>query len=228
MHTNNSLKIAAFFDLDNTIITGTNSLLLYVRYLVRHKMISRFHLLKGLIQSALHKLDLVDVEGVLDKFTMSYKGKSEEELKQIAGAWFSKEVVPIIASEAKKRIDWHKKQGHVTTILSSATQYVCEPVRNYLNLDATINTEVLVKDGQFTGYLKKPLCYHDGKILYSEDFAKKNHVDLAQSYFYTDSITDLPMLEKVGHPVVINPDPLLKRHATKTGWPIELWDETNA
>lgn len=216
-------KTAAFFDVDNTIIVGTNSLYLYIKYLVKNKMMSRYELFRGLWLSALHKFNLVDVEKVLDNFTLPYRGKSEQELIELTQRWFENTVVPHIAQEAVDKINWHKSQNHITVILSSASQYLCELIKNRLELDHTINTQVEVKDGYFTGYLKKPLCYHEGKVHYTKQYEKEMNIDLMQSYFYTDSISDLPMLKEVGYPIIINPDPLLKREAKKRGWEIEAW-----
>jgi phosphoserine phosphatase len=67
------------------------------------------------------------------------------------------------------------------------------------------------------------VCYGQGKVVWAERFAAEHDVDLAASYFYTDSISDLPLLERVGHPVVVNPDLRLRRLARKRGWPLEMF-----
>lgn len=217
--------IAAFFDLDDTIIVGTNTLYLYIKYLVRHKMMSRWELVKGVWLSFLHKLDRVDVERLLDEFTLPYAGKSEADLVALTKDWFEKGVVPHVAKEAIQKIRWHKEQGHKTVLLSSSSQYVCELMQRELGMDARLNSVVEVKDGKLTGFMQKPLCYHEGKVFYAREFSDKQKIDLAQSYFYTDSVSDVPMLKIVGNPVAVNPDPLLRREALKQGWPVELWRE---
>ena len=80
-----------------------------------------------------------------------------------------------------------------------------------------------VSDGKFDGTHQRPACYGPGKVHWAEAFAAANDVDLARSFFYTDSYTDLPMLERVGKPVVVNPDPRLLRTARRRGWPILDW-----
>ena len=219
------MKTAAFFDLDNTIIGGTNSMRLYVKYLVRKKELSYFNLAKGAIYGALHKLDLSDIEKLMDEFTLTYKDREDSQLETMAKEWFLSDVSHLISTKAKERIEHHKKQGHITCLLSSATQYICLPVKNYLKLDDSIHSTVEVKNGKLTGFMKKPLCFRNGKVFYTKLFAQDNDIDLDKSYFYTDSITDLPMLEKVGFPVAINPDPLLRVEARKRGWPIEIWSK---
>lgn len=219
------MKTAAFFDLDNTIIAGTNSMFLYVKYLVRKKEISYFNLAKGIIYGALHKLDLIDIEKLLDEFILTHKNRWNNELLAMANEWFLSDVAHLISPKAKERIEAHKKQGHITCLLSSSSQYVCLPVKDYLKMDNSIHSTVEVKDGKLTGFMKKPLCFRNGKVFYTKIFAQDHDIDLDKSYFYTDSITDLPMLEKVGFPVAINPDPLLRMEAKKRGWPIETWSK---
>jgi putative phosphoserine phosphatase / 1-acylglycerol-3-phosphate O-acyltransferase len=77
-----------------------------------------------------------------------------------------------------------------------------------------------VRDGRFTGEAVRPVCYGDGKMYWAERFAAAEGLELDQSYFYTDSITDLPVLERVGEPRVVNPDPRLRRLALRRGWPV--------
>ena len=77
-----------------------------------------------------------------------------------------------------------------------------------------------MRDGRFTGEAVRPVCYGAGKIYWAERFAQRHGIDLERSYFYTDSITDLPVLERVGEPRVVNPDPRLRRAAVRRGWPV--------
>jgi phosphoserine phosphatase len=85
-------------------------------------------------------------------------------------------------------------------------------------LDDFLSSKFEVVDGRLTGRFEKPLCYHEGKVHYARRYAANHDIDLSKSYFYTDSNTDLPMLEAVGHPRIINPDPRLARIARKRDW----------
>lgn len=218
-------QIAAFFDVDDTIVVGTNTLLLYIKYLVRHGMMSRWQVAKGVLYSALHKLNLINVERLLDKMAEPYKNRSHSDMQDLTEDWFASDVIPHLSKDAKDMIQWHKDQGHVTVILSSATQYVCHAVRDFFKMDASLNTEVIVENGILTGQIRKPICYKEGKVHHALAFAKEHNIDFQQCYFYTDSVSDLPMLERVGSPRIINPDPLLKRHAIKRNWPVQIWSE---
>src|SRR5207253_10099589 len=105
----------------------------------------------------------------------------------------------------------HRRAGHLLVILTSATRYLAEPVAADLGIEHLLVTQLLVRDGRFTGEAVRPVCYGEGKIYWAERFATAQGVDLGRSYFYTDSITDLPVLERVGEPRIVNPDPRLRR-----------------
>lgn len=220
---NNQSKTVAFFDLDNTIIVGTNSLSLYVKYLVKNGQMSSLNLIKGSFYALLHKIDLFNLEKLLDKFIGPYKGKTHQEILALSRHWFQTEVCPLLSIEAIDCIQKHQDLGHTTVLLSAASQYVCLPVKDYLGLDESIHSLVDVKGGKLTGSFAKPLCYREGKVLYADRFLNEWGGNWKNAYFYTDSITDLPVLETVGHPVTVNPDPLLKRAAKKNHWPILFW-----
>jgi phosphoserine phosphatase len=92
----------------------------------------------------------------------------------------------------------------------------------YLGIDGQyVCTHLESREGRLTGEVIPPVCYGQGKVVWAERFATEEEVDLSASYFYTDSISDLPLLERIGQPVAVNPDPRLRRVALNRGWPIE-------
>src|SRR5262249_18290100 len=117
-------------------------------------------------------------------------------------------------------VEAHRRAGHVPVILSSATRYLAEPLAADLGIEHMLVTQLLVREGHFTGEAVRPVCYGDGKTFWAERLAGTLGLALARSYFYTDSITDLPVLERVGEPRIVNPDPRLGRAAARRGWPI--------
>src|SRR3954451_17911781 len=97
-----------------------------------------------------------------------------------------------------------------------------------LGIDEGLQTQFELADGQFTRRLLGPACVGSGKVHWLEDIVARRAVDLGGSWFYTDSYSDLPMLERVGNRVVVNPDPRLRRAAKQRGWPVENWIEVQA
>jgi phosphoserine phosphatase len=108
-------------------------------------------------------------------------------------------------------------------IASSAVRQVVQPLAEELSIPHVICSELEVCSGELTGEFDRPLCYGAGKRERAEAFARALGSDLEHAAFYTDSITDLPLLEAVGTPIVVNPDARLRRMALRRNWPIEDW-----
>jgi HAD superfamily hydrolase (TIGR01490 family) len=111
----------------------------------------------------------------------------------------------------------------VVAIVTGATPYAAQPLARELGIDHVIATNLEVENGRFTGRVRHPMGYGPGKVVLSEKLAEEQGFSLDESTFYSDSITDLPLLERVRTPVAVNPDTRLKRHASKNGWRIETW-----
>jgi len=115
----------------------------------------------------------------------------------------------------------HRRQGHLVTLISAATPYVVGPLASHLGIEEYLCTRLEIVDGHFTGQIIEPGCYGPGKVHWAHEYAQRHDAGLAQAYFYTDSCSDRPLLELVGHPVVINPDPRLRTLAAQRSWPVE-------
>ena len=110
-------------------------------------------------------------------------------------------------------------------IVSGSTRYIVEPLASALGIEHFLYTRLEVENGLLTGRVVEPVCFEEGKIYWLQQFIEAEGIDLAKSWFYTDSITDLPLLDLVGHPVVTNPDPMLYRTAVKRRWPVRFFEE---
>ena len=109
--------------------------------------------------------------------------------------------------------------------MSAAPQEIVEPLAHSLGMTSGIGTRSDVVDGVYTGELDGPFCYGEGKVQAMREIADWQGYDLSQCYAYSDSASDLPMLEAVGHPVAVNPDGKLERHARRHGWPIVIFSQ---
>jgi len=212
-------KTAAFFDVDHTILAKASGTL-YVKYLHQIGLASRWDILKSLYWLILYKVNLIDIVRVTNQAMKTVEGWPEARLIEICDKWFEVMVKQWIYPEAVELIRKHEREGQVVSILTAATVYLGRPLSHYLGLENALCTRLEVRDGALTGRVVEPMCYGAGKIYWAKKFCEEKGVDLSKSYFYTDSITDLDMLDLVGHQVVVNPDPLLKREAVKRGWPI--------
>ena len=135
--------------------------------------------------------------------------------------WYGRVIRPSIYPAMAATVEAHRNAGHVPVIVTSATRYLAEPLAADVGIRHLLFTQLEVREGRFTGECVRPVCYGDGKIHWTERFAASEGLDLRRSYFYTDSITDLPLLERVGEPRVVNPDPRLRRVAQRRGWPVK-------
>lgn len=212
-------RVGAFFDLDHTVLSESSSIL-WVRYLRRQGRVNGRQMLRFAWWALRYRLALIDMVAITRGLVADMKGQSEAELAAECDRWFDEMVAPCIAQRARECVGEHLARGHVVALLTASSPYVAGPVARSLGLgDRFICTRLEVVDGVFTGRCVEPVCYGPGKLHWARAFAAEHRVDLARSYFYTDSYTDLPMLEAVGHPVVVNPDPRLRRRARNMGWP---------
>ena len=113
-------------------------------------------------------------------------------------------------------------------LITSASNYESELAYEQFGMDRFLSTRYEVVNGRFTGEPLRPICYGAGKVVLAEQLAATHGIDLDQSYFYTDSLTDLPLLERVGNPRVVNPDPRLRRLSHARGWEILDWHDEPA
>jgi len=213
---------AAFFDMDNTLLrcnTGT----LWIRWLREHGEISLYEMARATGWLLQYKLSVLDMEAVMANAIASMRGQSEEELALKARAFFDAWVQSQVSPRALEAIERHRRDGHVVAILSTSTPYVVEPLARQLGIEHAICTRMNIADGKFDGTHVRPACYGPGKVHWAEAFARDHGVDLRRSFFYTDSYSDLPMLERVGVARVVNPDTRLRRHARRVGWQVDEW-----
>jgi putative phosphoserine phosphatase/1-acylglycerol-3-phosphate O-acyltransferase len=216
-------QIAAFFDMDKTII-AENSATLFMKYRYQKGEISGWEVAKGLSAYLQYRLGVLDLQSWSRGMMLQFKGQREADLETEALGWAQDMVFETIYPEAERLIREHQRQGHITAIVSGSTKFVVEPLAARLGVEHFLYTRLEVDEGHFTGRVIEPICFEEGKIYWLEQFIAEQRIDLAKSYFYTDSITDLPLLELVGHPVVTNPDPILYRTAVKRRWPVRFFE----
>jgi HAD superfamily hydrolase (TIGR01490 family) len=216
-------RIGAFFDMDKTLI-AENSGSLYMRYRYQRGEISGLELLKGVGAYLQYKLGILDIRNWTKTMMVQFRGQSEAELEAEAKAWFEELVAQTIYPEAEELVRKHEADGHVVAIVSGATKFVVRPLAQRLGIEHLLYTRLEVEDGRFTGRVIEPICFEEGKIYWLQQFIEEHGIDLAKSWFYTDSITDLPLLDLVGHPVATNPDPLLYRAAVRRRWPVRFFE----
>jgi HAD superfamily hydrolase (TIGR01490 family) len=155
---------------------------------------------------------------------MDAAGDDEREMRRLCDHWFAQDVIPHITERGRSQVAEHQAAGHLLALVSASTQYVVRPMAAHLGFPGQyLCTYLQSENGRLTGGVEPPVCYGQGKVVWAQRFAGEHGVDLKASFFYTDSISDLPLLEQVGHPIAVNPDPRLRRIARSRGWPVEYF-----
>ncbi len=205
--------------MDKTLIAG-NSGVSFMRYSFRRGKTTRWKLIKSLFDYVRYRYDLINMEKAYKASLRPLIGVREEELAQFCEEWFEAAVKRVIYPEAEITVERHRKAGETVAIISNAVTYAVAPLGKYLGVPHVLATRLEVNGGLFTGSYVEPLCFRKGKVFWAEKLAKDLGGRLSESTFYTDSITDLPLLEAVKDPRAVNPDLKLRSVARKRGWPI--------
>jgi HAD superfamily hydrolase (TIGR01490 family) len=219
--TSGAARRAAFFDMDRTILnisTGTS----WMRFLYRRGELSRLGLARALYWSVLYELAVLDMEALATKLVADLAGQSEAELVAKSAIWHAADVAHEVAPKARDAIARHRARGDLVVLLTGSTQYASEEVGRGLGIEHVLCSRLEVERGRFTGRLTQ-MCFGEHKVTLAERFAADHGIDLARSWFYSDSFNDLPMLTRVGTAVAINPDARLHRHARARGWRVDHW-----
>jgi HAD superfamily hydrolase (TIGR01490 family) len=216
------VRSAALFDVDRTLVT-VNTARLYVRWQMQKRKASLYdyaRVSRALLQYAFGTLE---PEHAARHAFETVRGESEAALRAECLGWYGRVVRPHISGHGRREVARRRDEGHLCAILSASTPYLTEPLAEELGIDHVLCTRLEVSDGMFTGGWEAPLCYGVGKVERARHWAATHGIDLSSSSFYTDSISDLPMLEAVGMPRVVNPDPRLRLVAARRGYPVETW-----
>lgn len=216
------MRRAAFFDLDGTLLTA-NSAALWLRRERRLGRLRKRDMAIAALYLSAYKFSLVDMERAIGQAVATLRGQSETELRDAMTDFYREELSSLAAPGARAAIERHRERGDALVVLTSSALYLAEAAREQFGLDDVLCTRWEVSDGALTGELHPPACYGAGKVLHAEAYAREHGIDLASSAFYTDSLTDLPMLLRVGEPVAVNPDPRLRFVARRKGWPVVDW-----
>jgi HAD superfamily hydrolase (TIGR01490 family) len=213
---------AAFFDLDKTIISRSSSLALS-RPLYRAGMVSRSQLLRGAYAQVVYLLVGADedkMERLKEGMLSLTKGWDRGQIEQLVREVIFDVIDPYVYQEALDLMALHRSEGRRIYIVSSSPEEVVRPLARHFGVSGVIATRAQIDDaGRYTGELAF-YAYGQQKSEAIRELAERVGIDLERSYAYSDSITDLPMLEAVGHPVAVNPDKELRREADARGWQV--------
>lgn len=214
---------AALFDMDRTLVRRETASL-YVRHQRDRGKATVRDAARVAYWVAQYSVGVIDAEGVAARALASLGGASEVAMAARCDDWFRTYVEAHICDGGREAVELHRSQGDVLAIVTGATLYAARPLAQRLEIPHVVASELEVDDhGKFTGSFVAPLCYGEGKVARASELAARLGFDLEDATFYSDSFTDLPLLERVRVPVAVNPDVRLARVARRRGWRIERW-----
>jgi len=210
----------AIFDLDNTLLGGDSDTLW-----------GEFIAEQGIVDSAFYAAEnqrfYEDYQaGKLDIYeflNFSLKPLSEHDidsLNRLHQQFMAEKIAPIMLPAAAQLLRDHRAQGHLLMIITATNHFVTNPIAEALGVDVLLATDPEMVDGRYTGKVAGTPCFQEGKVTRLQQWLKENDHELTESWFYSDSRNDLPLLEIVSHPIAVDPDPTLAQHAEMLGWPL--------
>jgi len=212
----------ALFDLDNTILAGDSDY-----------NWSRFLIQEGYLDGAIHaekneKFYADYKDGTLDIFAFvefQFKplaSNPRSVLNQLLKKYVEEVIKPMITDKARALVKGHQEAGDLIIVITATNSFITKPIAALFGIENLIGTDPEEKEGEFTGKVSGLPSFKEGKVTRLEAWLKSKNLSLAsfeKSYFYSDSHNDLPLMEKVTHPVAVDSDDILSEYATSKGWP---------
>ncbi len=217
------MKELVILDLDGVIIKG-QSQLIFLNYLLKRKIIGLFFYLKILIWFIFYKLRPTNNPEKIMNFSFSFlKNKNTKDVEEIIKKFFLENLHKFIFPEIIDIINKHRARGRELLIISNAADILVKEIAEFLDIRHYIGTKLEKVSGVFTGKISGDIVYGKNKVIFAEDFIKKNGLDPKNNWSYTDHISDLNLLLLTSNPCAVNPDRLLKKEAQKRNWPILIF-----
>lgn len=210
----------ALFDLDNTLIAGDSDYL-WGCFLVE----------QGIVDGAAYesanrrfydqyKIGELDIFEFLDFQLRPLAEHDPAQLEHWRDQYIEEKIVPILLPKARELIDRHRTSGDTLAIITATNRFITAPIAGLYGIDHLLATEPQQREGRYTGKVVGTPCFQDGKVTVLESWLKETGHTLDDSWFYSDSHNDLPLLNRVRRPHAVDPDEILEVHARQQGWPV--------
>jgi HAD superfamily hydrolase (TIGR01490 family) len=210
----------ALFDLDNTLIAGDSDYL-WGCFLVEQGIVDgqvyeqanrRFY--------DQYKLGELDIYEFLDFQLQPLAKHDMETLQRWRREYIQEKIAPILLPRAHDLLDRHRQQGDTLVIITATNRFITGPIAALYGIDHLLATEPEISNNRYTGRITGLPCFQEGKVTWLEIWLAEHEQTLEDSWFYSDSHNDLPLLGKVARPVAVDPDEILRQHAVKHDWPV--------
>ena len=210
----------ALFDLDNTLIAGDSDYL-WGCFLAEN----------GIVDGAAHERQNrhfydqymageLNIYEFLNFQLRPLAAHDMPTLQHLRERYITEKILPILLPKAQQLIDKHRQQGHLPVMITATNRFITSPIARLFGIDHLLATEPEISNDRYTGKVTGTPCFQEGKVENLAGWLKEHAETLTDSWFYSDSHNDLPLLNRVTHPVAVDPDEILRRHALEQGWNI--------
>jgi HAD superfamily hydrolase (TIGR01490 family) len=210
----------ALFDLDNTLLDGDSDYL-WGCFLAERGIVDRDYYERE--NQRFYDQYKVGELDILEFLSFQLRPLAEHDmatLKRWRTQYLEEKILPILLPRAQALIDEHRFRGHLPVIITATSRFITGPIAELFGVEQLLATDPEVVDGRYTGGISDIPCFQEGKVRKLSGWLETHRQTLENSWFYSDSHNDLPLLEKVTHPVAVDPDEILRRHAAEYGWPV--------
>jgi HAD superfamily hydrolase (TIGR01490 family) len=210
----------ALFDLDNTLLGGDSDYL-WGCFLAEQGVVDRdLYEQQNRRFYDQYKAGELDIHEFL-RFQL--RPLSEHDMGTLyrwRALFLEQKILPIVLPRAQALVDEHRRKGDLPVIITATNRFITDPIAGLYGVEQLLATEPEVIEGRFTGSISGIPCFQQGKVERLTEWLLKHAQTLQDSWFYSDSHNDLPLLNKVTHAVAVDPDDILRQHAGEQGWPI--------
>lgn len=217
-----SLRLV-LFDLDNTLLAGDSDFE-WAQFLIEQGVLDReVYEARNLAFYEQYKAGTLDIHEFLDFQLKPLSRHPRRQLDEWNATFLRERILPIVTEKARQQVADEVRKGDLIAIITATNRFVTAPIARELGVEHLIATEPEAVNGEFTGRVSGIPCFREGKIDRLDAWLGERGLvwaDIDESWFYSDSLNDLPLLQRVGHPVAVDPDATLAAHAQRQQWPI--------
>lgn len=214
-------SIAAFFDVDNTLLPGEASEIRFFRWLWRRRIVG-WPEARASARWWLRHWPALSLQPLRER-KLYLTGKPAQVIESLGEEFCRECLCPAVSPDAMRQMEQHRQAGHAIVLVTGSLDFLVDPIAISLQVDRCLAGQLEQQDGVYTGELRQPLPYGNGKYTLVARLAEELDLDLAACFAYGDSPGDREILSAVGHPMVVNPIRGMGRVARRNGWPVVSW-----
>ena len=213
----------ALFDLDNTLLRGDSDYN-WAKFLIKHHLLDpKLHQEKNEIFYQDYRKGTLDIYAFCEFQFRPLKENNRDKLDNLRHEYIETVIKPLVSKKSLELVRKHQKRGDLCIVITATNSYITQPIARLFDIDYLIGTDPEEVAGEFTGKVKGLPSFKEGKVTRLNQWLKENNYDFHQfekSFFYSDSLNDLPLLKAVSDPVCVNPDKTLIKEAQANHWPV--------